>query len=49
MCICVCMFVCVLVCCRIQDVPENVGVRVDEHDGGFFLYRHIYVLFKENF
>lgn len=46
--ICVCMFVCVLVCCRTQDMAEDVGVRVDKHDG-VFLYRHVYVLFKENF
>lgn len=48
-CICVCMFVCVLVCCRTQDMAENVEVRVDEHGGVFFCIDIYTCTLKETF
>ena len=42
MCVCVCVCVCVVVCCRTQDMAEDVGVKVDEH-GGFFFFLSTYI------
>ena len=41
--VCVCVCVCVLVCCRTQDMAENVGVKVDEHGGFFFFFVSTYI------